>query len=116
MSDIWLAVAIGVAVPVVLLLGPYAWMLLPRYREPKVSGEEFIRMARELGDHAAEGLRVGVNPVHDERAAVDWMLGKITHEEYERINEAGGYIRKLTPDEVREWDNAMRFPGEDDDD
>ena len=59
MSDLWMSIAIGVAVPVVLLLGPNLLLLylLPRRSDfQTLSAEDCKRYGRDI----AEGIRRGV--------------------------------------------------------
>lgn len=60
MSDTWIAITVGVIVPVVVLLGPYAWMLLPRHWERRVSPEERARITQQYVDDYQAGLEQGM--------------------------------------------------------
>jgi hypothetical protein len=66
-SDIWVAIAVGVIVPVVVLLGPYAWMLLPRYWERRVSPEERARITQQYVDDYQAGLAAGLRDREETR-------------------------------------------------
>lgn len=58
MSDVWIAIAIGVAVPVALLLGPYLPYLLPRPSDfRRWRAVDYEQVGREFTDGMSRGLR-----------------------------------------------------------
>lgn len=67
MSDAWIAVAVGVLVPVVVLLGPYAWMLLPRHWERQVSPEERLRITQQMAADYWAGFERGIRESGEQR-------------------------------------------------
>jgi hypothetical protein len=59
MSDAWIVVVTSAAVSVVIGLGPYAWMLLPKYWERRASPEELARITQQYVDDYWAGFELG---------------------------------------------------------
>lgn len=61
-TEVWIAVAIGVAVPVVLLLGPYVPYLLPRLSLRLFTARDHkpSRCFQSFGEHLSEWLQYDI--------------------------------------------------------
>jgi hypothetical protein len=67
MSDIWMAIGIGVAVPLVLYLPVLVWLLLPWNWERNVSPEERQRITQQYVKNYQAGLVAGIEQGKERR-------------------------------------------------
>lgn len=67
MNDIWMAIGIGVAVPLVLYLPQLVWVLLPWNWERNMSPEERRRITQQIADNYMAGLVAGIQQNKEQR-------------------------------------------------